>query len=72
MKKCKLVMILLLILLIAFPVPASASAGGWKVIKARYSFLTPDQEIIFNRATEKQVGVEFFQQSDRKTGRRRV
>ena len=59
MKKCKLFMILLLILLIAFPVSASASAGGWKVIKARYSFLTPDQEIIFNRATEKQVGVEF-------------
>ena len=59
MKKCKLFMILLLILLIAFPVSASASVGGWKVIKARYSFLTPDQEIIFNRATEKQVGVEF-------------
>jgi hypothetical protein len=59
MKKYKLFMILLLILIIAYPVSASAPEGIWIRDKVRYSFLTPDQESIFNRATEKQAGIEF-------------
>lgn len=59
MKKYKLFMVLLLIMIIAFPVSASAPEGIWIRDKVRYSFLTPNQESIFNRATEKQAGAEF-------------
>ena len=59
MKKIRLFMILSFILLTTLPVSAATASGGWTVAKARYSFLTPVQEDIFNRAVDKAVGVSY-------------